>query len=546
MENRCDFDPRRINFWNDTYNLIKHLNYKVYVNFDWSTFKDRKFPFIGAVHIDNLAMLKKSLLDNQIIITNIQTPHYRGIYFEPSPECPGLIIAPMKETDTFKQDLRELRFFGKEHNIVNLNFMDDLSGGLLLKNIEYIVISMAGFYHKDFIELQTANTSFKPFKTAFWCDIYSLMKQKSLAAYIDFDWKTFENRKFIIIGAVKNENFEHVKNSLTDQKFKTERIETFHYIILYFEFTADLFGIFITPKNEMMAMDQSIINSDLEFITLSELKEAGRKNGIENLASVDLLSCTLIKGLYELMMREIHEITANKMRLISYKNSHMEYIKNYLDYKNRNILDHEIQDYHIKKFSGLYYLEIKIISELLEDPDISIHDAGTNVAHFPLLLSALSGEELFGLNISQIIASDNIWTGEMPIYDILKDNPGYKQIHFIKLDLIKEIQNSPGTDVIIANDVLEHLPDDETSFKVLKGLWNKTGKLLIVHVPFENIPNPQWGHCITFNEEKIKNWANRLPGGKSLPQHLYEDEMRYFIGGGFLVVSREDEQTTLE
>ncbi len=542
MENRCDFNPQRVNFWNDIYKLIKKPDYKIHVNFEWKSFKERKFPVVGAVHIDNLASLKNDLSVHDLPVMDIDTLHYRGIYFEISPECAGLFIALKKDTDTWKQDLDELREFGKKNRIDRLSRLDGLSGELLLKNIEYLLIDMVGFSHGDFMEMQSESTNFGPLKSAFWCEIYSRIKLSSLKVYIDFDWRTFEKRKIPVIGVVKLENSKSLKKQLAALKLKTRYIENIHYSILYFESTADLCGLFISPKYEMMEMDQRIINSDLEFIILEEIKKAGMKNKIESLADIDMVSCVLIKRFFETMMEEILKITEFEINGIIYKNSHSEYIRNYLDLKNkRYVCKHkDILFDHIEKFSGLYYLEIKIISELLRGGGISIHDVGTNVAQFPLLLSALSGEELFGVNITSIIASDCAWTGEIFIKDILKDNPGYKKIDFIKLDLIGGIKDSPETDVVIANDVLEHLPDDDTSFAVLKGLWDKTGKLLIVHVPFEKIPSPFWGHNISFNDEKIKNWAGRLPDGNILPGRFYESEMQRLIGGVFLVVSRED------
>ncbi len=700
MENRCDFDSQRINFWNNTYNLIKHLSYKVYVNFDWATFKDRKFPVIGAVHIDNLAMLKKSLLDNQIFITNILTPHYRGvyfesspecaglfialtketdtfkqdfgelrdfgrehnidglalidelsksllltnigfllydmagiynqdfreiqsvndidpskiffwykicgviktaetsvnnfkviidpywktfqdrkfpvigtvhiddlkvlkkslsdnhllvsdlrtrhyrgIYFESSPECAGLFIAPIKETDTFKQNLGELRAFGMENNIESLYLMDELSEEILLNNIEYMLNSMAGISHKDFIEIQSGNACFNPLKTAFWCDIYSLIKRNKYSVYLDFDWQTFKKRKLPVVGSIKTSDIELLRNRLEEFKFETNVIKTLNYSILYFESDSDLSGLFLSFKDEAADMDLRIIDSDLEFTILSELRNAGRKHRLENLFNLDFLSSSLIKRCLEQNIAEILGIPLDEIRVITYKNSHLEYIRNYLDYKNkrkdpRHDISHKSNktlEENINFFSAVYYLEIELISEILKGQSVSMHDVGTNVAQFPLLLSALSCEELFGLEISRIIASDIAWTGEGYIKNILKDNERYRPISFIKLDLMNEIQNSPVADVVIANDVLEHLPDEEASFSVLSGLWEKTGKLMIAHVPIEDTPNPLWDHHVTFNEKKIRNWVNRLPGTS---KRYYSGKKQTLTRYGFFIVSK--------
>ena len=71
METKIDFSQARIAFWNDTYNRIKQLDFKVYTKFNWKTFKERKFPVIGTVHGDNLDSLKKVLSGSNLSITNI-------------------------------------------------------------------------------------------------------------------------------------------------------------------------------------------------------------------------------------------------------------------------------------------------------------------------------------------------------------------------------------------------------------------------------------------------------------------------------------------
>jgi len=60
-----------------------------------------------------------------------------------------------------------------------------------------------------------------------------------------------------------------------------------------------------------------------------------------------------------------------------------------------------------------------------------------------------------------------------------------KPIDFIKLDITKDYDLIPETDVIIINDVLEHLKDEKTAVDSLKALWNKTKKEF-VEINFEN------------------------------------------------------------
>ena len=124
---------------------------------------------------------------------------------------------------------------------------------------------------------------------------------------------------------------------------------------------------------------------------------------------------------------------------------------------------------------------------------------------------------------------------------IIGENSASKPIQFLKLDLTKDFQSAPPADVIVVNDVLEHLMSDEVSFTVLKTLWDKTEKLLVIHVPFEEKPNPSWGHHVAFNEKKLRDWAGKLPGSRFYSEFSLNGNSLNIASLGFLVVSKEEE-----
>ena len=223
-------------------------------------------------------------------------------------------------------------------------------------------------------------------------------------------------------------------------------------------------------------------------------------------------------------------------------NSHQQYIKKYLEHKDEKStyflkeLYNENYD-HIEYFSRVYYWEMKIMSDILNKTKISIHDVGTNVAQFPLLIRSLPRSSLFNLDIARIVASDNGCEGKKFVNRIIKEN-SYGSIEFMNIDLTHQINTAPKTDVIIINDVLEHLPNDEISLSVLKQLWNKTKKLLIAHIPIEPKPNRVWDHHVVFTSEKIRDWASQLPKAKFISDDYMEDDQKSLTEHGFLIVTR--------
>lgn len=369
-------------------------------------------------------------------------------------------------------------------------------------------------------------------------NVRSILKKLDFYVYENFDWvSNFAYRKFPVVGATNINNLYQLTNSLKTHGYKVIDINVPNYRGLYFEASPELIGLFISPKKEYVSLDQNILNQYRETEIVYDFKAFGAENNITDLALLDLSSAIPLWIGDELIVSEMYGIDRMQVFCIKLINSHKEYIRNYFNYKSkRNEFIFNDKYNSIEMFSWIYYWEIKIIADLLGNQNITIHDAGTScTAYLPLLLSGLSQQELFGMNISKIYASDNGWIAEEYIKIITERNMEYKPITFVKLDLTKEIHKVPTTDVLILNDVLEHLPNDEVSLSVLKKLWDKTGKLLIAHVPFESTPNPSWDHHITFDAGKIRDWANELPGAHFLSDDFFLDDKNPLTNQGFLI-----------
>jgi len=88
------------------------------------------------------------------------------------------------------------------------------------------------------------------------------------------------------------------------------------------------------------------------------------------------------------------------------------------------------------------------------------------------------------------------------------------------VDLLNGMDQVPETDVITANDILEHF-NEQDSYRIFFRLWNKAKELLLIHVPFEDTPKSVFGHYTRFSSEILTQWANTLDACENItPHHL--------------------------
>ena len=375
-------------------------------------------------------------------------------------------------------------------------------------------------------------------------EIYSILLEPEIGIYMDKNLKFLDGNEIFFIGATPVNNLERIKNKLNPYKVDIIEIETSHYGGLYLNISPLLSGIIISPKNEVVSCDQTIFNLTQSVQMAKELRDFGEKSNLKNLVMIDQSTFGALWGIIKNVIADLLDIPIQHLNFIEYENSHREFSHLYLEYKNNKkslYVHNEMDPYnHIESFCWYYYWEIKIIAEFSLNKTITIYDVGTCAAFFPLLISCQPSEELMGLNVTRIYASDIKIEGEEFARKLLEQNPNYKPVEFITLDLIRDSTLLPSADVIILNDVLEHLPDDESSFKALSDLWNKTGEILIAHVPFEDKPTPTWGHFITFNEKKIRQWSAKLPGAHFLSDVYPYDKYRNLIHEGYLVAVKTE------
>jgi hypothetical protein len=297
-------------------------------------------------------------------------------------------------------------------------------------------------------------------------------------------------------------------------------------------------GLVFSPKEELLCLNRDVANFSLDTKIIFDLKTIGVKNQISQLEDVNYSTFSAVGMALDQMMIKMHGISYLQLMYIKYFNMQKEYVKWYENYK-KGI--YPTDPNHIEHFSLIYYWDIKIMTEVLGTTNaITIHDAATNLGNFPLMMSRLDEDQLMGLKIKHILATDiNTFTPKFFINRVRSREKRMRvPLEVKKLDLLKKLHTAPITDVVIANDILEHFPEN-ISLETIKGLWKRTGKLLLVHVPFEEKPNNAFGHLVSFNADKLRNWAAQLPGGTFLSDSYIQPNNEPITNIGFLIMRKD-------
>jgi hypothetical protein len=330
-------------------------------------------------------------------------------------------------------------------------------------------------------------------------------------------------------------------------------LETNNYQV--YKINNDLFeGIFIKNKNNLpgiifatkakyISQDIDKLNHSRDSHVISALREYGKKHNLDELINIDFNSAIKICQIEIDLMAASFNMDRFGISCRKYLNSTLLYMNKYFEFtggRKYQIQSDDSPTYdHIEHFSRIYYWTIKLLSsELKNIPKITIHDVGTNVAHFPLILSILKQEHLQNLDIEKIIASDLQWTGVLFVEACQRLVPGHRPIDFPQIDIINEPEKIPYSEGTVINDVFEHLPDEEAVFTALKNIWEKTKNILIIHVPFEEHPKVLWEHKISFNPQKLKLLAKKLPDAENLSEEYFEDDGKSILEHGFLILRK--------
>lgn len=248
---------------------------------------------------------------------------------------------------------------------------------------------------------------------------------------------------------------------------------------------------------------------------------------------------------FDISIANRYGFSMNQMDYLKMINTQKMFVYYYTLYRSdkKQIEDYDFTHYdHIRSFSLNYYAIIKVISDMYKSEGnfkgLTIHDAGTNTSQLALMLSTLNEDELMGLKVNEIIASDLVILSQDKTQKYINQFPTHKPIKFVEQDFTDESKDLPESDVTILNDVLEHFPTDEMSFYIMKRFWESTRKLLIVHVPQEEKPSPEWDHYITFNKQKLSKWASRLSSALSLgDNYSFKANLKY-SDCGFLILKK--------
>lgn len=306
---------------------------------------------------------------------------------------------------------------------------------------------------------------------------------------------------------------------------------------LYFEDSSGCSSLIVRPDESIMNLGCEAYNFATGISFVDSLREFATENRIPTLLHISYPTFYEIVELYDRMMGHIYGIDIVQILGTKLLNTLNQYTKFYLErVENKEPSEHN----HLSVFSEIYYLNVKVMADVFRETEqpISIHDVATCMGHFPLMLSRLSTEDLMGLNIGNITISDIFLDGPKIShhYTVNKQPDNYRPVNIIYLDLIKNLTDAPRADVIMLNDVLEHF-EEEQSFKICKEMWHKTNKLLLIHVPLEETPDPVYDHITCFSPAKLREWASRLEDGTLISEN-YKARGLTLTDLGFLIMQK--------
>ena len=317
------------------------------------------------------------------------------------------------------------------------------------------------------------------------------------------------------------------------------RIESEYLAGIYIESNKNSFLICM-PKIYDTSLDFLHFNQSIDAKLSNELKLCGEQLNIPKLKELNFGTFVAVLELYSQVLASYFSLTPNQIECIKIRNTFKMILHNHRELFNNKKFQ---ADSHLKAFSWIYFIELKIIADFFKGKNpIRLHDVATNTGNFPLLISALTKEELFNVNYCSIECSDIdtslIEDRSTIISNYENDNPS--DVSILKLDLYEDISILQKSDVIIANDILEHFNDEE-SFKILESLWKNTKKLLLIHVPIEEKPYAMFGHYTSFSKDKLRAWANKLPNCLNITDTYSNDinniDSKYYREG-FLCLHR--------
>jgi SAM-dependent methyltransferase len=173
---------------------------------------------------------------------------------------------------------------------------------------------------------------------------------------------------------------------------------------------------------------------------------------------------------------------------------------------------------HTAVFAAIYrrILERRVGTSLL--------DVGSNLGHLPVLLSERAPE-------MTVVGSDNR-PESIASCEALAAAAGARVSWRLADVLAPDFVEMGRFDTVTAVHVLEHLAEEDLP-AALAHLLGVTGRRLIVAVPYEETPQPLYGHRQAFTPEKLAAWGEWCVETLDARVFTCED-----VGGGFLLVDR--------
>lgn len=300
----------------------------------------------------------------------------------------------------------------------------------------------------------------------------------------------------------------------------------------------DSIGFFTFPNDKKISLRQE----DLEIKRDSEFAKA--LETIENeLPGRDFLQ----------ILNLLNQVdTAYRCHILHIEDDEDYFLKEYYAHFSRYescllemIRDHQACEIvntkdHIKVFSKIYFQTIEtILQEVGFSIDLTVHDAGTSRGFFSFILSALANRQ--HLAVKEILASDisTVLFHSIKCIDQYHHSKNWKNYtHLIYTDFTNDRFYLPVMDITVCIHVLEHLKDEKTAKQILKKLWDRTSRLLIVNVPLEKIPDVKWGHNISFSPEKLEEWGRELTDGTLISPLRINKKGQSLQDEGFLIIKR--------
>jgi len=192
----------------------------------------------------------------------------------------------------------------------------------------------------------------------------------------------------------------------------------------------------------------------------------------------------------------------------------------------------------IDNFAAIYQCAAELLDIGHAGESLSLLDVATCFGFFPLFI--LRKQQLIqrqhDLHVSKSSYQDIAGCDHNPaLVDLANsyvERHRHKNVRFMLADILAPdnrgaLASRSRFDVVTAIHLLEHLQPQQTE-SAIANLWQLTRRRLIISVPFEQQPDPQFGHLQVFDPIRLKSLAERFNTSYQVFEHH----------GGWIVLDR--------